>query len=330
MGLNASDEALRLFGVTLIGMTPENGRKLLLTLLFVLIALLLARVARYLTWRVAQSTRVRPVLFWLQQAAHILIALFVVIGVVSIWFDDPTRLTTAAGLVTAGLAFALQRVVTAIAGYFVILRGKTFNVGDRIVMGGVRGDVIALGFMQTTVMEMGQPGPVQGADPAMWVRGRQYTGRIVTITNAKIFDEPVYNYTRDFPFLFEELSVPIRYDADRGRAEAILLETAASLSVPIKDLSADAVAELKRRYFISEPDLGPRVYFRMTDNWLELTVRFVVRDREIRDLKNAMTRAILEQFGTAGIVIASATFEVIGIPRLEVDAHLAQQSDRAG
>lgn len=330
MGLNASDEALRLFGVTLIGMTPENGRKLLLTLLFVLIALLLARIARFLTRRVAQSTRVRPALFWLQQAAHILIALFAAIGVVSIWFDDPTRLTTAAGLVTAGLAFALQRVVTAIAGYFVILRGKTFNVGDRIVMGGVRGDVIALGFMQTTVMEMGQPGPVQGADPAMWVRGRQYTGRIVTITNAKIFDEPVYNYTREFPFLFEELSVPIRYDADRRRAEAILLETAASLSVPIKDLSAEAVAELKRRYFIGEPDLGPRVYFRMTDNWLEMTVRFIVRDREIRDLKNAMTRTILEQFEKAGIVIASATFEVIGIPRIEVDAHLAQQPDRAG
>jgi small-conductance mechanosensitive channel len=60
-------------------------------------------------------------------------------GLVSIWFDDPTRLTTALGLVTAGLAFALQRVVTAVAGYLIILRGKTFNIGDRISMGGVRG-----------------------------------------------------------------------------------------------------------------------------------------------------------------------------------------------
>ena len=87
------------------------------------------------------------------------------------------------------MAFALQRVITAIAGYFVILRGKTFNVGDRIVMGGVRGDVVALDFMQTTIMEMGQPPPVQNADPAMWVKARQYTGRMVSITNAKIFDD---------------------------------------------------------------------------------------------------------------------------------------------
>lgn len=121
---------------------------------------------------------------------------------VSIWFDDPTRLATALGLVTAGLAFALQKVVTAVADYFVIMRGNTFNVGDRIVMGGVRGDVIALDFTQTTIMEMGQPPPVQGADPAMWVQSREYTGRVVTVTNARIFDEPVFNCTRDFPYLW--------------------------------------------------------------------------------------------------------------------------------
>lgn len=118
--------------------------------------------------------------FWTRQAIHFTTAVVIVVGVASIWFDDPARLATALGLMGAGLAFALKRVVTSVAAYFVILRGKTFNVGDRIVMGGVRGDVIALGFIQTTIMEMGQPPPVQNADPAMWVRARQYTGRLVT------------------------------------------------------------------------------------------------------------------------------------------------------
>ena len=117
-------------------------------------------------------------------------------------------------------------MVTAIAGYFVILRGSTFTVGDRISMGGVRGDVLRLGFIQTTIMEMGQPPSVQGADPAMWVKSRQFTGRIVTVSNSQIFEEPVFNYTRDFPFIWEEMAIPITYHADRGRAEAILLEAA--------------------------------------------------------------------------------------------------------
>ena len=163
-------------------------------------------------------------------------------GLVSIWFDDPTRLTTALGLVTAGLAFALQKVVTAFAGYFVILRGRTFNVGDRITMGGVRGDVIALGFIQTTIMEMGQPPSVQNADPAMWVRSRQYTGRIVTVSNAKIFDEPVYNYTREFPYIWEEMTLPITYTADRARAERILLEVAGRHTVPHRRTGRSRVA----------------------------------------------------------------------------------------
>ena len=138
-------------------------------------------------------------MFWTGQAIQLVTAILLLLGLVSIWFDDPTRLTTALGLVTAGLAFALQKVITAVAGYGVILRGKTFHVGDRITMGGVRGDVVALGFIQTTIMEMGQPPSVPSADPAIWVRSRQYTGRIVTVSNAKIFDEPVYNYTRTSP-----------------------------------------------------------------------------------------------------------------------------------
>lgn len=113
-----------------------------------------------------------------------------------------TDLSTGVGLVTAGLAFALQQVVLSLAAYFVILRGDTFGIGDRITLGGVRGDVVKLGFLKTTIMEMGQPPAVEGADPAIWVHSRQYTGRLVTVTNGAIFNEPVYNYTRDFPFLW--------------------------------------------------------------------------------------------------------------------------------
>ncbi len=54
--------------------------------------------------------------------------------------------------------------------------------------------MIALDFIQTTVLEMGQPTSVRDqADPAMWVLGRQFTGRIVTVSNGMIFDEPVQN-----------------------------------------------------------------------------------------------------------------------------------------
>ena len=129
----------------------------------------------------------------------------------SVWFDDPARLTTAIGLITAGLAFALQKVITSIAGYLVVLRGRTFSVGDRITMGGVRGDVIALGFIRATIMGRGSRLTCSRRTPAMWETSRQFTGRIITVTNDKIFEEPIYNYTRDFPFIWEEIRIPIGY-----------------------------------------------------------------------------------------------------------------------
>ena len=94
--------------------------------------------------------------FWARQAVSLLIAVVGAIVLVSIWFDDPRSLSTVVGLFSAGLAFALQKAVTSVAGYFLILRGNNFTVGDRIVMGGVRGNVIALGFFQTTILEMGE------------------------------------------------------------------------------------------------------------------------------------------------------------------------------
>jgi small-conductance mechanosensitive channel len=209
--------------------------------------------------------------------------------------------------------------VTALAGYVVIVRGNTFTVGDRITMGGVRGDVIALTFTQTKIMEMGQPPPVQGAEPPMWVRSRQFTGRIVTVTNDKVFDEPVYNYTREFPFVWEEMMVPIRYRADRARAEAILL-TAVHNHARALDRASDPVRRaLEKRYFIDIDDTTPRVFYRLTDNWLELTVRFVVRDHGMREVKDLIAREILEQFDQAGIEVASATYDVVGIPPLRVE-----------
>ena len=313
----SGSHALELFGVTLVGATPENGRKRLLTIAIVALVLLFSKLVRKLLSATGNRAGDR-IRFWLRQATALLAALVLVVAIVSVWFDDPTRLTTALGLVSAGLAFALQRVITAVAGYFVILRGKTFNVGDRIVMGGVRGDVIALSFMQTKIMEMGQPPGVSGAEPAMWVHSRQFTGRIVTVSNDKIFDEPIYNYTYHFPYVWEELRLGVRYGDDRATVEQLLLEAARRHAVTDETLDETHRAELERRYQLPIGEVKPKVYYRLTDNWLELTVRFLSPDHGTREIKDQMSREILDQLEARKIDIASATFEITGLPPLTV------------
>lgn len=309
---------VELFGVRLVGVTEITGQKVLLTLIF-LVAIYGAKkiLTLVLEWIFASFFK-RKARFWSRQGLNLAAAVLIILSVLSIWFDDPARLTTGIGLMTAGLAFALQKVILSLAGYLMIMRGNTFTVGERITMGGIRGDVIRLGFLQTTIMEMGQPPSVQGAVPAMWVRGRQFTGRIVTVTNDKVFDEPVYNYSRDFPFIWEEISVPVKYDSPRERVEAILLEIVEGHTSDLRKRSDPWRADLERKYGVKTDDVVPRVFLRMTDNWIECTVRFIVEEHGVRDIKDAITRDLLTEFERAGIQIASATFEITGLPDLSV------------
>lgn len=319
-------QVVQLFGVKLLGVNADSGKKLLFSIVFVTFVVLLGKFLRWLAHRNAWSHAGKRFAFWTHQGISITVAVICVVGLVSIWFNNPANLATGAGLVTAGLAFALQKVVTSFAGYLVILRGKTFSVGDRITMGGIRGDVIALTFLHTVIMEMGQPAEGDSGDP-MWVQARQYTGRIVRVTNGVIFDEPIYNYTREFPYIWEEIRVPISYDADRHRAEQILLDAAAKHTTKIAEMGENALRALESRYVMNRSELKPEIFWRLTDNWIEMTVRFIVPDVGIRKVKSDMSRDILAGLDRAGIGIASGTYQVVGFPPLKVQ--LVPETEKA-
>ncbi len=317
---------LEVFGVRLLGFNAQNTRKLLFTLALFVLLYVISKLLRTIAKAVTSNRKEHRISFWARQGISLLTFVLGIIGFLSIWFDNPSRLATGAGLVAAGVAFALQKVITSMAGYFVILRGNTFNVGDRITMGGVRGDVVKLNFMQTVIMEMGQPPSVQDAAPSIWVQSRQFTGRIVTVSNSTVFDTPVYNYTRDFPYLWEEMHIPIAYRDNRARAEEILLEAAGKESLDIAKMAAADLKALEDRFFLRPADLKPRVYWRLTDNWVELTVRFLVKDHDIRGVKDRMSREIISELDKAGIGIASGTYEIVGLPPVRVEMQAAPRA----
>ncbi len=127
-----------IFGVTLAGVNATTGLKLLFTLGLVLVVLALRGLTLAVTRWVLGGAAGDPRRFWARQGVQVITAIVLLLGTVSIWITSGTNLTTGVGLISAGLAFALQQVILALAGYFVILRGDTFEVGDRITLGGCR------------------------------------------------------------------------------------------------------------------------------------------------------------------------------------------------
>jgi small-conductance mechanosensitive channel len=301
---------------------PHDGGvldKILLTVGLLVGLVVVASVLRALAGAMLRGDSGDRPRFWIAQSVRIAQLVAAIVIIVRIWASDSTQLASVGGWIAAGLTIALQRVVTAFAGYVIIMRSRIFTVGDRITIGAVRGDVVALGFMQTTVMEMGQTAGEQHDNPSMWIKGRQYTGRLVRVTNDKVFDSPVYNYTRDFPYLWEEIRIPVRYQDDYQTVERILLDAATKHTREIVDEARPKLKDMRENYFLSEaPAIDPRVYMRMTDNWLELSLRYLSRDRGARGLHDEMTRDILSAMQGAGIGVASGTYAVVELPTVKV------------
>lgn len=137
--------------------------------------------------------------YWLRKIATYAIWGLTFLLIVVIWAEFGRRAGFIVGAFSAGVAFALQNVLASFAAWIGILAGKVFRAGDRVMMGGVRGDVIDISPLRTTIMEIGSPGSEEDSD--VWVRARQYTGRLVTISNNAFFDEPIYNYSKDFEYI---------------------------------------------------------------------------------------------------------------------------------
>jgi small-conductance mechanosensitive channel len=224
-------------------------------------------------------------------------------------------LATAFGLAGAGLAFALQEVITSVAGWIAISAGGFFKVGDRVQLGGIKGDVIDIAVLRTTVMELG-----------VWVDGDLYNGRIVKVANSYVFKQPVVNYSQDFPFLWDEIVIPIRYGSDLAQADRILKDVADEIVGDYGRNAASAWRHVAHKYLVESADTTPMVTMSANDNWCAFTLRYTVDYRKRRATRDQLFRRIVEGIAATGgsVRLASATSEIVGVPRLEVQVDRSQ------
>lgn len=216
----------------------------------------------------------------------------------------------AIGLLTAGITITLQELILSIAGSFYIFFVKVYKPGDRIEINGIKGDVIDIDSIYTTMMEIGE-----------WVSSDNYSGRIVKLSNAFVFKGPVYNYSNDFPFVWDEFNLPIRYGSDTEIAKSLVIEVAQEiLSEYVKD-SISKWQAVVNKYYIEDAQVNPTLAITLTDNWIQFNLRYIVDYKKRRHTKNLLHQEIGKRIeATNGKVkLASATFEIVSIPNLKID-----------
>ncbi len=146
-----------------------------------------------------------------------------------------------------------------------------------------------------------------------WVDGDQYTGRIVRIANSFVFKDSVYNYSADFPFLWDEIKLPIRYGSDINLTRKIL-ESAANEVVGSYVSSAQATWDkMIEKYRIENANVNPMIFMMANDNWLEFSLRYVVDYQSRRLTKDKLFTKIHNDIVATGgkVQLASGTYKVL-------------------
>lgn len=213
------------------------------------------------------------------------------------------------GVASAGIAFALQEVIASVAGWLAIMVGDFYRPGDRVQVGGIKGDVIDQGVLRTTVMELGD-----------WIDGDLYNGRIVRIANSFVFKEPVFNYSADFPFLWDEIKIPIKFGSDYDRTRKLLKDIADRITGECVVDSQTYWDNMVRNYSIENATLNTMVTMSLTDNRVEYTVRYVVNYRNRRTIQDALISEILREISISdgAIELASNTINITEIPPIKI------------
>jgi small-conductance mechanosensitive channel len=218
------------------------------------------------------------------------IVLWIVIAIVIglAFASEIGAVTTFAGLLTAGIAVALQNVILSVAGYFFLVGKYGVRVGDRVQVSGVTGDVVDIGLVRLHLMEV-----TGGATP-------RPTGRVVVFSNAVVFqaNAGLFKQIPGTSFLWHEITLTLGPETDYRAAEKRLLEAVNHVYDEYREKM-----ELQRRSMeralntAGIREFAPESHLHITSSGLEVVIRYPVELSTAADIDDHVTRALIENIG---------------------------------
>jgi small-conductance mechanosensitive channel len=226
-----------------------------------------------------QFLLIRRIVLWLAIAITIAFSLATEIG----------SLATFAGLITAGIAVALQNVILAVAGYFFLVGKYGVRVGDRVQISGVTGNVVDIGLIRLHMMELAGTG-----------NERQPTGRVVVFSNSIVF-QPTASFFKQIPgtdFGWHEVSLTLAADSDYQVAEERVLGAVRAVYSTYSTHIEEQHRHMEKTFTLALDVPQPKSLLRLTQTGLEVVVRYPlelersaeVDDKIIRELLTALER----------------------------------------
>ena len=247
-------------------------KKLTVSLFLIALIFLISKITSRVVYMQTQAQGER---YNLLRVIRFLAIVFSSIVVISFLFQNLYAAAVSFGLISLVLGFALQAPITSFIAWIYLVFRRTYLVGDRIQIKGLRGDVVSISYLDTTILECN--GDYLGNDRS--------SGRVVKFPNSLVLREEVINYSGpDIPFIWNEIPVQIAYTSDLQFVEECLLSAA------IRDFeeSYPQLANLKNKQW------KPAVYLRInTFAWMEAVVSYPVKHKDATERRNRILKYAL-------------------------------------
>jgi small-conductance mechanosensitive channel len=259
------------------------------TVLIVIVLAVARVISVYALGRIEDpSTR-----FTLQRVMHLLVALIIAAIAITIIFVNWYGALAALGVGSIIIGLAVQTPMKSFIGWIYILIRQPFRVGDRIQIADATGDVIDVGYLDTTLWEFG----------GKYISGDHPSGRVIKFPNEKVLDEIVYNYSWPlFPYIWNEITFYVAFNADLEFIASTMQKIAEEELGREMMERVQTFRDLLARTPVDELEVRehPRVIFRVSENtWLEAIVRYLVPPREAGRVKTRLIKKLLAALNTA-------------------------------
>lgn len=219
---------------------------------------------------------------------RLVIFLLAIVAAVSVLAGDASAVVGSVGLLGLAASWALQTPIESFTGWLLNSFRAYYRVGDRIAVGDVFGDVYRIDVLTTTVWEAGGPGkPVTAA---------QSTGALITFPNWEVLRSNIVNYSRDFPYVWDEVAVNVANESDLRYAIDVLEGVARRvLGAEMTEAVEKYERLLKAEHLSFAVDEVPRVYVSSAESWTDCTLRYLVPVRTRRAWSSTLLVAITEE-----------------------------------
>ncbi|HEY6206167.1 MAG TPA: mechanosensitive ion channel family protein [Chthoniobacterales bacterium] len=268
----------------------DLGRRLAHTAALIVLVLAVAKaVIVYAIGRIEDaSTR-----FTLKRVVHLLALVAIAVIAVSVLFVNWYGALTALGLGSVIIGLAVQSPMKSFIAWIYILVRRPYRVGDRIKIGDATGDVIDVGYLDTTLWEFG----------GKYISGDHPSGRIIRFPNEKAFDEIIWNYSWPvFPYIWNEIKFQIAYQSDLKFVSETMQRIVQEELGEEMMKRVDVYREVLARTPVDELEVHarPRVIFRVDEvTWVDAIVRYLVPPRESGPTKSRLIPKLLAALNAA-------------------------------